>query len=163
MDVQRSVAKKTSKPVSVPVDPVADVGFDKAFAVLRTLVDFEEVEREHPSRSNAVYTTSVVLWMLVYQRLNPDRSLEAAVKQLIENPPDLLPENVRVTEGTLSTNTGAYSQARTRMPVEASRRFAERVSQSLIEVTPPSLGERRVYVFDGSTFTLAPESELQKH
>jgi hypothetical protein len=164
MDAQRNVANRTLQPewVSVPVDPVADLGFDKAFAILRTLVDFEEVERAHPSRSNAVYTTSVILWMLVYQRLNPDRSLEAAVKQLIENPPDLLPENVRVTEGTLSTNTGAYSQARTRLPVEASRRFAERVSQSLIEVTPPSLGTRRVYVFDGSTFTLAPESELQK-
>ena len=101
--------------------------------------------------------------MLIYQRLNPDRPLEAAVKQLIENPPDLLPENVRVTEGTLSTNPGAYSPARTRLPVEASRRFAERVSQSMIEVTPPSLGERRVYISDSSTFTLAPESALQKY
>ena len=101
--------------------------------------------------------------MLIYQRLNPDRSLEAAVKQLIENPPDLLPENVRVIKGTLSTNTGAYSPARTRLPVEASRRLAERVSQSLIEVTPPSLGERRVYISDSSTFTLASESELQKY
>ena len=61
MDAQRSVAKQTSQPVpvSVPVDPVADLGFDEAFAVLRTLVDFDEVE--HPSRSNAVYTTSVIL------------------------------------------------------------------------------------------------------
>lgn len=82
---------------------------------MRTLVDFEEVEREHPSWSNAVYTTSVILWMLVYQRLNPDRSLEAAVKQLIENPPDFLPDNVRVTEGTLSTNSGAYRRSRTRL------------------------------------------------
>ena len=56
MDAQRSVAKQTSQPVlvSVLVDPVADLGFDEAFAVLRTLVDFDEVEREHPSRSNAV-------------------------------------------------------------------------------------------------------------
>ena len=57
MDAQRSVAKRTLKLVSVLVDPVADLGFDEAFAVLRTLVDFDEVE--HPSRSNAVYTTSV--------------------------------------------------------------------------------------------------------
>ena len=161
LDAQPDVVNKAVR--SVPVDPVWDWEFDKAFAVLRTLVDFAEVERAHPSRSNAVYTTSVMLWMLVYQRLNPDRSLEAAVKQMIENPPDLLPDNVRVTEWALSTNTGAYSQARTRLPVEASRRFAERVNQSLIEVTPPSLGTRWVSVFDGSTLTLAPESELKKY
>lgn len=164
MDAQRNVAKEAVRPVlaSVPVDPVLDLEFDKAFAFLRTLVDFAEAERRHPSRDNAVYTTSVILWMLVFQRLNPEVSLEAAVKQLIENPPDFIPDNVRVTEGTLSTNTGAYSQARKRMPTEAARWFAPRVSQSLIEVTPPSLGTRRVYTIDGTTITLAPEQELKK-
>ena len=157
MDAHRNVVKS-----SVPVDPVLDLEFDKAFAFLRTLVDFAEAERRHPSRDNAVYTTSVILWMLVFQRLNPEVSLEAAVKQLIENPPDFIPDNVRVTEGTLSTNTGAYSQARKRMPTEAARWFAERVSRSLIEVTPPSLGTRRVYTIDGTTITLAPEPELKK-
>ena len=161
MDVQRNVANKAVR-ASVPVDPVLDWEFDKAFAFLRTLVDFSEAERLHPSRDNAVYTTSVILWMLVFQRLNPEVSLEAAVKQLIENPPDVLPDNVRVSEGTLSTNTGAYSQARKRMPTEAARWFAERVSRSLIEVTPPSCGTRRAYMIDGTTITLAPEPELRK-
>jgi hypothetical protein len=149
-------------PASVPVDPVLDLEFDKAFAFLRMLIDFEEVEREYPSRENAVYTTSVILWMLVFQRLNPEVSLEAAVKHLIENPPDFIPDNVRVTEGTLSTNTGAYRQARKRMPTEAARWFAERVSRSLIAVTPPSLGTRRAYTIDGTAITLAPEPELRK-
>ena len=50
MDAQRNVANRTLQPVlaSGPVDPVWDLGFDKAFAVLRTLVDFAEVERAHP-------------------------------------------------------------------------------------------------------------------
>lgn len=168
MDVQSRVAKTALRPVpvpvpasaSVPVDPVLDLELDKAFAFLRTLVDFAEAERLHPSRDNAVYTTSVILWMLVSQRLNPEVSLAAAVKQLIENPPDFLPNNVRVTEGTLSTSTGADSQARQRMPTEAARWFAQRVSQSLIEVTPPLCGTRRAYLLDGTTITLAPETEL---
>mgnify|MGYP000879980035 CR=1 FL=1 len=147
----------------VVTDPVAELEFERAFALLRTLVDFEEVERLHPSRGNAVYTTSVVLWMLIYQRLSPERSLEAAVKQLLENPPDLVPTNKRVTDGTLSTASGAYSRARTRMPDAASRWLAERVSQSLIEATPPSFGTRRVYVIDGTTLTLAPEPEFRRH
>ena len=148
--------------MSVPVDPVLDLEFDKAFAFLRTLVDFAEAERRHPSRDNAVYTTSVILWMLVFQRLNPEVSLEAAVKHLIENPPDFIPDNVRVREETLSNNTGDYSQARKRMPTEAARWLAQRVSQSLIEVTPPSLGTRRAYTIDGTTITLAPEPELRE-
>ncbi len=56
----------------VVTDPVAELEFERAFALLRTLVYFEEVERLHPSRGNAVYTTSVVLWMLIYQRLSPE-------------------------------------------------------------------------------------------
>lgn len=143
-------------------DPVLDLEFDQAFALLRTLVDFDEVERRHPSRGNAVYTTSVVLWMLIYQRLHPEVSLEVAVKHLLENPPDLLPDNARITGKTLSANTGSYSQARNRLPSEAAWWFANRVSQSLIEVTPPSSGTRRAYVIDGTTITLAPEPELRK-
>ena len=164
MDVQSDVTNRVLSPAAAAgrVDPVADLEFDKAFALLRTLVDFEEVERLHPSRGNAVYTTSVVLWMLVYQRLNPERSLEAAVKELVENPPDLVPENQRVTGGTLSLNSGAYSRARARMPGAAARWFAERVSRSLVEASPPSFGGRRVYVMDGSTILLSPEPALRK-
>ncbi len=47
MDAQRNVVKRTWKPVSV--DPEWDLEFDKAFAFLRTLVDFAEAERRHPS------------------------------------------------------------------------------------------------------------------
>ena len=167
MDAERvesrvSLSPAVSPAVSSEIDPVRALEFDQAFAMLRTLVDFDEVERCHPSRSNAVYTTSVVLWMLIYQRLNPERSLEAAVKQLLENPPDLLPDNIRVTEGQLSSNTGAYSRARTRMPEGASRWLAERVSRSLVEASPPSFGSRRVYMIDGTTVTLPPEPALRK-
>ena len=48
------------------------------------------------------------------------------------------------------------------MPTEAARWFSQRVSQSLIAVTPPSLGTRRAYILDGTTITLAPEPELKK-
>ena len=110
MDAERvesrvSLSPAVSPAVSSEIDPVRALEFDQAFAMLRTLVDFDEVERCHPSRSNAVYTTSVVLWMWVYKRLNPERSLEAAVKSLLENPPDLgtvpeqLPERTSGTEG----------------------------------------------------------------
>ena len=147
--------------LSVPVDPRLEAEFDRAFAALQQLVDFRQVDQRHPVSPQAVYTTSVVLWMLVYQRLNPDVSLEAAVKKLIEAQPTLLPQNKRVREGTLSTATGAYSRARSRLPCEAAEGFCRQVSQSLIEACPPSYRGRRVFLIDGTTFTLAPEAELQ--
>ncbi len=146
----------------VAVDPESEARFDRAFEFLKTKVDLSDANALHPVRANAVYTTAVVLWMLVYQRMNPDKSLEAAVKKLVKSKPDFLPDNKRVTEGTLSTNTSTYAQARTAMPLEAAEWFAEQVSQSLIDATLPTLGKRRVFTIDGTTITLAPEPELQK-
>jgi hypothetical protein len=146
----------------VAVDAESDARFDRAFEFLKTKIDLSQANGQHPVRANAVYTTAVVLWMLVYQRMNPDKTLEAAVKKLVKSKPNFLPDNKRVTEGTLSTNTSTYSQARTAMPLKASEWFAQQVSQSLIDATRPSLGKRRVFTIDGTTITLAPEPELQK-
>lgn len=146
----------------VPKEPVRDAQFDRAFAALAELVDLAQADELHPARGNAVYTTSVVLWMLVYQRLNPDASLEAAVKQLLEAKPDFMPRNKRVSEGRLSTNTSSYSRARSRLPREASTWFAAQVSRSLIEATTPSFAGRRVFLVDGTTIALAPELALQR-
>lgn len=91
---------------------------DRAFELLSELVDLRDADTIHPMRHNAVYTTSVILWMLVYQRLKPDASLEAAVKHLLETRPSYLPTNKRLSDGTLSTATGGYSAARSRLPLD---------------------------------------------
>ena len=151
----------------VPSDPTLDREFDQAFAQLQTLVDFDKIDQMFPVRGNAVYTSSVVLWMLIYQRISPDHTLEAAVKKLIDDRPSFLPENRRITENALSSNTGAYAKARQRLPRQAARDLASQVSQSIIQATPPSLddphlGNRRVFHIDGTTLTLPPEEELQQ-
>lgn len=146
----------------VPVDPENDARFDRAFEQLTQLVDLQQADQMHPVRGNAVYTSSVVLWMLVYQRMNPDASLEAAVKKLVKSRPNFLPDNKRVSGGTLSTNTSTYSQARSRLPRSVAQWFAGEVSRSLIESTTPTLGSRRVFLLDGTTITLAPEEALQE-
>ena len=105
--------------VKVSVDPEKDAEFDRAFEQIRELVDLSAADQLHPVRGNAVWTTSVVLWMLVYQRMNPDASLEAAVRKLVDSRPEFLPDNKRVRDNRLSLGTGAYSQARTRMPLAA--------------------------------------------
>lgn len=146
----------------VSVDPVRDAQFDRAFELLRELVDWSAADQEFPVRENAVYTTRVVLWMLVSQRMNPEASLEAAVKRLLDSQPEFLPRNKRVLEDTLSGGTGSYSRARSRLPRRAAQWFAEQVSQSLIQLTTPSFQGRRVYLLDGTTITLAPERALRR-
>ena len=148
--------------IQVPVDPLREAEFDQAFELLRGLVDWSAIDREFPLRENAVYVSSVVLWMLVSQRMNPEGSLEATVKRLLDSQHDFLPPNKRVLEQTLSAGTGSYSRARSRLPRRAAEWFARHVSQALIESSPPSWDGRRVYLIDGTTITRAPEPALRR-
>ena len=135
--------------------------FDKAFELLRELVDLKEANQQHPKRSNAVYTSCVVLWMLIYQRLKPDASLESSVKHLIETRPDYLPKNKRLSENTLSTSTSGYSVARHELPLKVVQWFSSEVSQAIIATSEPLLEDRKIFLLDGTTIALAPEKELQ--
>ena len=150
------------KTVKVPINPRQDAKLDRAWELLRELVDWSAADHEFLRRGNAVYTTSVELWMLVSQRRNPEGSLESAVKRLIQTPPDFLLRNKRVFEKTLSNGTASYSRARTRLQREVAPWFAQRVSQSLIDATQPSWNGRRVDLLDGTTITLTPESALRR-
>ncbi|MBL4883738.1 MAG: hypothetical protein JKY95_04255 [Planctomycetaceae bacterium] len=51
---------------NIPFNKKLDLEFDEAFNLLNEFVDLKQAGQRHPLRSNAVYTTSVVLWMLVY-------------------------------------------------------------------------------------------------
>ena len=133
-----------------------------AFELLRKLTPEHELFQFAPLGPAAVYTTLVTLWMLTLQRLGGGLSLAAAVKTVLESGQNLLPDNKRVREGTLSKNSGAYSEARRRLPLQAAELFASRICQSLIERSPSWFGEQRAYLLDGTTFTLSPTSEISK-
>lgn len=148
------------KNISLSKNQEAD--FDQAFERLQSLVNLEEADQLFQQRAHTVFTASVVLWMLVYQRIKPDSSLENAVKHLIETQPKYLPDNKRLTEGKLSTNNSSYTVARQRLPLDVVRWFAEEVSTGIVATTEPSFHQRRVFLIDGTTITLAPEKELQQ-
>ncbi len=148
-----------SKNTSVTAEQQAE--FDRAFELLTTLVDLRLADELSPLGTATVYKTSVVLWLLVYQRLNQNATLQVAVKHLIDSAPDLCPDNKRIREKTLSAGTGTYSDARKRLTLEIAQWFSDAVSNSIVATAPPSLGHRRVFVIDGTTITLAPERELR--
>jgi hypothetical protein len=142
--------------------PVTDAEFTSAVELLRKLIPEEDFPAYSLDVSPAtVYTTLVTLWMLTLQRLGGGKSMEAIVNEVLTHNRTLLPDNKRVREGTLSKRSGAYSKARKRLPIETVRMFAERVSQSLMELSPCCMEGRRAFIIDGTTMTLTPTSELR--
>jgi hypothetical protein len=145
----------------VPVDAAQDRQFDQTFELLRELVDLRHADNLQPLAPSAIYLASTVLWLLVYQRLQPGATLETTVQYLREIAPRLFPDHRRVREQTLSGSTAAYSGARQWLKEETVEWFATTVSQSIWQAAPPTLGNRRVFLLDGTTLTLAPEKSLR--
>ncbi len=145
----------------VPVSEQQDLEFDQAFELLSGFVDLRHADELQPLSPQAIYTSSVVLWLLISQRLQPRSTLETVVKSLREIAPQLCPDNRRIREGTLSESTAAYSQARHRLKDETVEWLAHSVSHSICAAAPPTLGNRRVFLVDGTTLTLAPARSLR--
>lgn len=145
----------------VPVNEQRDREFTQLFGLLQELVDLRHVDQLEPSRPNAIYLTSTVLWLLVYQRLEKGATLEMAVRHLQEIAPRLCPNHRRVRERTLSGSTAAYSEARQSLSEDTVEWFSNTVSRSIWESTPATLGTRRVFLLDGTTIMLAPEKCLR--
>ena len=141
--------------------PLSEQEFTTAVEMLRRLLPDEELNQLQPTGPATVYTTLVTLWMMVTQRLAGGQSLLATVKEVLASSRSLLPDNKRVREGTLSETSGAYAGARTRLHLETVELFAERVSKSLIEASPPWFEGRRAFLLDGTTVTLAPTTALR--
>lgn len=132
-----------------------------ALQQFQALLDPREINARQEPTSPTVYTPWVVVWLLVYQRLHANASLEAAVGELFRIV-DQLPKNRRIEEETLSTNTGSYSRARSRLLPEVTEAVADHVFESLMRGSPPSWEERRVYILDGTTSKLSSSSHLRE-
>jgi hypothetical protein len=125
--------------------------------------DFQHlIDPDQRTTTKMVYTHGVVLWMLVLQRLGGGLSLNDVVSQVINHDQDLLPDNRRVRENTLSENSGAYAQGRKRLPIQSLRDFSRAVCDDLANRNPKLVDDRRVFILDGTTITLAPTPALQK-
>jgi hypothetical protein len=115
-----------------------------------------------PKAPQTVYTPWVVTWLLLYQRLHGNATLNDAVAELVLRfPPQALPDCQRTRDRSCSTNTAAYSQARSDLDRRILDAAADQVFDSLIDTYPPSWHHRRAFLLDGSTITLAPTPALR--
>ena len=104
-----------------------------------------------------IYSPLVTLWVFLGQVLSADQSCRATVAGLIAH---------RLSEGQrpCSAKTGAYCQARKRLPERFFSDIARQAGQTLEANTRSHWlwKGRRVYVFDGSTVTMPDTPENQK-
>ena len=96
----------------------------------------------------------MVTWSMIYQRLDAKGTLSAAVHHLLTGP----------LRGSLSGNTSAYSQARSKMPLGVAKKVSELLFESLQQQQPRTLPglDRPVFLLDGSTILLAHSPALAK-
>ena len=104
-----------------------------------------------------IYTPLVTLWVFLGQVLGADQSCRSAVARLIAH---------RVSQGQspCSAETGAYCQARKRLPENFFSAIACLVGRTLdSKVDSEWLWQgRKVYMFDGSTVSMPDTPENQQ-
>jgi hypothetical protein len=131
----------------------------------KLLFDSTSIDARQAPSPATIYTPSVVVWLMLYQRLHGNATLEAAVDELLrmtkELPAKQLPSNRRIEEETLSSNTAAYSGAWTRFDVDVANDLADGVFGTLMEATPPTWQNRRVFTVDGTTSKLSSNDSLR--
>jgi hypothetical protein len=109
--------------------------------------------------NNRVYTSAVVMWLMIWQRLQAQGTLETAVLELLRNlsssfwkEPCKRLTAATVEGGTgLSSNTGAYNQARQGLSVSVVEKCCDRVFTQLMEVEEK---RRPAFFLDGTTLRM---------
>ena len=113
-------------------------------------------------------TPLLIVWGLVFQRLQPDHTCDAAVSHFHSGAVDHLDRSRRHTlplsKRLTSESTSAYVQGRNRLPLAVLQRALRHVCQTLTqwvqdEKTLQWKGHA-VRVLDGTTFRLAPQGDL---
>jgi hypothetical protein len=103
-----------------------------------------------------IYSPLVTLWVFLGQVLSADHSCRAAVARLVAH---------RVARGQrpCSAETGAYCQARKRLPEKFFSEVARRTGRMLDDRVDPRWlwKRRRVYVYDGSAVSMPDTPENQ--
>ena len=112
-----------------------------------------------------IFSRPLVIWLMIWQRLDPKATLSAAVQQVAQlRPATLLSAHKRIRENTVSCHTGAYSDARKAMPLIVVEKVADRLLDHLLLQRREALPgwSRRVFVLDGTTVETPHTPELVK-
>ena len=122
---------------------------------------------QHYKARRGIYSLVVVIWLMIYQRLNSKGTLSSAVQFLARQAAHwkgCAEVGKRVREGRISIRTGGYCQARLRLPTLVASSVCEHIFGQLQVLMREQLPEmpRPVFVIDGTTLRLPHRRELVK-
>jgi hypothetical protein len=106
------------------------------------------------SERRGIFSSAVVIWLMIFQRLNSDHSLAAAVEHLRSGElNELLEEgSLPARANRISSSTGGFSRARERISLEVVEKVADGINEALGKNhRKGTQGGKQVYVIDGST------------
>jgi hypothetical protein len=136
-------------------------------AVYLSLLSSERLAEAEARENNRVYNTAVVVWLMIIQRLQAEGSLETAVLELPGLPTSFWPNPCKRRQPgakPMSSNTGAYNQARQKLAVKVVQGLCDSLFEQLsagTEGTLPPIG-RRAFIFDGTTIRTAHTEALKR-
>ena len=116
--------------------------------------------------NNRVYTTAVVMWLIIWQRLQRNGTLDSAVLELLSGLPasfwtepcKRLEDPTKEGGRKLCSHTGAYNKARQELSLPVVEQSCDHAFEQLVE---QSRGERRsAFMLDGSTVRMPHTDEL---
>ena len=122
--------------------------------------------------NNRVYTSAVVVWLMIGQRLQAQGTLESAVLELLSRLPSGLPNSFwphpckRLEEAAkeggarLSQQTGAYNKARQELSLAVVERCCDHAFRQLIAQAELAPNRRPAFFFDGTTVRMPHSEEL---
>jgi putative transposase len=125
---------------------------------------FQELCRDHHLRvRRGIYSLSLLVWLMIYQRLHPKHTLSASVHWLAAKV-NRLPASYgckRIRDGRISPRTGGYCQARQKLPTLVASHMTDRLFEQLQQRMREELPEHRpVFVVDGTTVRTAWGKDL---
>ena len=146
--------------MTIPQGPILFELFNQAVS-RQFFVQLHE-RLEMPERG--IYSLTVVVWLMMWQRLNHQVSLAAAVQQVVQGTlGNLTPRDKRVVEERVSENNGALCRARKRIPLKAIEAVCDEIFGNLMVAAQDSGSLRsRLFLLDGTSMRLEHTAAMKK-
>ncbi len=149
----------------MPIEPSALVSIDAVRALVPVLLPAALASHGKRGFYRRIWTPVVVVWAMIFQRLNTDHSCEAAVQYVRQGGADHLdtPHAQPLSQRLHSLSTAAYCQARARLPLAVVQTALAHVGQQIASWLQPqhTWYGHPVVLMDGSQLLLRPSAALQ--
>lgn len=157
--IQKNASKPKPSPPASPHSPAQLLTFFLKLLPRRTLLQLPALSDRH--FYDRLFTPMVTLWYLLFQRLNADHTLDAALSDARTGGADRIRKNL--SRQLRSDSTCSYSDARQRLPWPALLQALSLQAQQILRLTPTLLWHGlTIALIDGSTVRLRPHPGTAK-